>query len=401
MKDSLSVSPEIMEKYFSKFNLPSTPEHINKVHADMAPYVASTQNTLGPVLFVPLTDHQKVAKNILEMMHNSYLHTKQIHDQWKDHVFTLFDLALVAVIRNHAFDLEKYKKKLPLELYEKAETLVEILQSMNHYNNLGDPAAIKLFNNTLTQALLAITPPEQRKKVTRDLWKQARCKQHLPTLQFLVHRNFNINYVSYSQTALDWACKKDNLEIVQFLVKHNARVNFLNNIGESPLAIAQENKRAQIAQYLLTHGAIENAQEQATQWNIKLFNAIEANDDRQVEDILNNDIPLPLWCLHPLTGSSALQVAASNGCDSIVALLLTSKCLYNGTSKEKKYQTALEIAQQNNHSLCAQLIEARLERLQAKQEAKKQPYHFEVPSPSKGGYREPFRQKGYYHRRSR
>ncbi len=62
--------------------------------------------------------------------------------------------------------------------------------------------------------------------------------------------------------ALHFACFGGNVEMVQTLLKGGADVNIVNRKGRSALWFARSQQRAEIAQLLLEHGAIDSEQQQ-------------------------------------------------------------------------------------------------------------------------------------------
>merc|ERR1712048_1398443 len=65
-----------------------------------------------------------------------------------------------------------------------------------------------------------------------------------------------------NNTALNFACRNGNLELVRFLLDSRADVNARNDFAETPLMVAANRARAAVCRTLFDYGADPHAQDE-------------------------------------------------------------------------------------------------------------------------------------------
>ena len=98
--------------------------------------------------------------------------------------------------------------------------------------------------------------------------------------------DMNVNERDEQQrTALMWAAKQGQYEIVRRLLARKARVNLRDKDGHTALYFAIQNRHREVAELLLTHGANPNIPDK--EGSVVLMNAIVNKDKAMMELLLN------------------------------------------------------------------------------------------------------------------
>ncbi|XP_035709029.1 protein phosphatase 1 regulatory subunit 12B isoform X12 [Folsomia candida] len=201
------------------------------------------------------------------------------------------------------------KRKAQLDRWKESETDKESHEIKNR------PKRVKFADKCIFQAACAANDKLQVAKMIKD--------------------GYDINAVDEDGiTALHQACIEDNLEMVEFLLKHGSDVNISDNEGWTPLHAVATCCYVSIAKVLLEHGANVTALnndcsipldicksdeireifiQDINAKGIDLKEARRGEELRMVEDVKrwssNGYSEEP----HPITGATALHVAACKG----------------------------------------------------------------------------------------
>lgn len=106
---------------------------------------------------------------------------------------------------------------------EAAQVLIEHEININHQNNNGETAIIKLLQLPLSA--------DEQKLITSFLTR------------LIAHKKINIELADNSGTTpLIYACKKHNIQAVQLLLHYNAEIHSKNSLGESFFTLFQTNE---------------------------------------------------------------------------------------------------------------------------------------------------------------
>jgi ankyrin repeat protein len=135
-------------------------------------------------------------------------------------------------------------------------------------------------------------------------------------------------------TALHWAVRVDNLEIIRLLVRNGANVKAANRYGVTPLSLAAESGDAAVIELLLSEGA--DANEALPEGETVLMTAARAGHTDAVKILLKAGAkPDARESFH---GETALIWAAAENHAETVRVLLAGGADVNGRSSKESFQ---------------------------------------------------------------
>ncbi|KAL4642153.1 protein phosphatase 1 regulatory subunit 12A-like isoform X1 [Arapaima gigas] len=194
----------------------------------------------------------------------------------------------------------------------------------------------------------------------------------------LLRQGADINHANIDGlTALHQACIDENAEMVQFLVENGSDVNRADNEGWTPLHAAASCGFLQIAKYLIEHGALvgavnsegelpldvatDDAMERLLKAEIKKQGVDVENARQEEERVMLQDAMAVLagsgtLSPHPITGATALHVAAAKGYMEVMKVLL--QCGQGVDSRDSDGWTPLHAAAHwGQEEACTLLVE--------------------------------------------
>eukprot|EP01133_Synstelium_polycarpum_P015521 gene15521-18435_t len=128
---------------------------------------------------------------------------------------------------------------------------------------------------------------------------------------------------SVQETALHVASRGKNIAMIRHLVKkHNLPINTLNSAGETPLAIAVQNRRFNVAKELLELGADPNIPDNL--FNFPIHSAASTGLPKTIQLLVDNGARINV---HAKDGSTPASLAMANKNASSHSLLLTLAAL--------------------------------------------------------------------------
>jgi ankyrin repeat protein len=183
-------------------------------------------------------------------------------------------------------------------------------------------------------------------------------KYHISSFILLLNRisslNIDINMISitYDDTLLHMAIKKNNIEIVKLLLEKGADPNIKNRAEQTPLEIAIFNYNIEIVKLLLEKGADPNIKNRAKQTSLEI--AILINNIEIVKLLLEKGADPNI---KNRDGQTLLEIAQYKDYDIIVNLLLEKGA--RGEIKIKSpYSTEIvEAVRKQNIELVKELLD--------------------------------------------
>ena len=171
---------------------------------------------------------------------------------------------------------------------------------------------------------------------------------------------FLLEYLEGAKVSFDWnpilLCQASELGynlLVKLFIEKGAAIDATHD-GTTPLQLASKNGHELIVNYLLAHGADVNARHASDRCKPILHAATKGFQAIARKMLHRADL-----CLRDSNGRTALHLAACNGHEGVVTLLMESLRHSHHEAKDSDGRTALHLAAQNGHvSLTISLVNA-------------------------------------------
>lgn len=174
-------------------------------------------------------------------------------------------------------------------------------------------------SNKKTSSKASNSPAPQNQQLTAEDLRNAALRGQTATVRRAIEQGIKAQAADSSgQTALMLAAFNGHSDIIRYLLDEGSSVNTANTEGRTPLMFAASGPFPESVQLLLDAGADVNAMDTVEQW-------------------------------------SALMFAAAEGQTEVVRILLTNRA--DPSLKDKDGETALDFAQNNNHSKVISLLQ--------------------------------------------
>ena len=171
----------------------------------------------------------------------------------------------------------------------------------------------------------------------------AASKNHIQVVSFLIKKGADedAKAIIGGWTPLHWAALEGHKDIVELLIKLGANINSKDNMGNTPLDLAIQYERLDIAEYLSTYSA-----------NTGTIHVVARNGYfAGVQAYLDNGVDINA---RDENGSTPLHLAALQGHKDIVELLINRGAQVN--ANDNSGSTPLDRATQGSHTAIADLL---------------------------------------------
>ena len=171
----------------------------------------------------------------------------------------------------------------------------------------------------------------------------AASKNHIQVVSFLIKKGADedAKAIIGGWTPLHWAALEGHKDIVELLIKLGANINSKDNMGNTPLDLAIQYERLDIAEYLSTYSANTGTIHVVARNGY--FAGVQAYLDAGVDINARDE-----------NGSTPLHLAALQGHKDIVELLINRGAQVN--ANDNSGSTPLDRATQGSHTAIADLL---------------------------------------------